>query len=217
MKNNIEKFIEYTILKPTATQAEVQKHIDEAIKYGFFGVCINPIHITFAKEKLEKSHCKIVTVIGFPLGANSTETKVFEAKNAIKAGADELDMVINIGSIKENNFDLAGTEIKKIVEVSKGIPVKVIIETDLLDKTEIINACKVSADSGAAFVKTSTGFVKNGIGATEENIKLMSEAVSPYGIQIKASGGIKDLDSAIKMINAGARRIGTSSAIISQN
>lgn len=210
---SLEKYIEHTILKPDAKTAEIKKLLDEAVSYGFFGVCINPSHIKFAKKYLKNTPIKLVTVIGFPLGANLIAIKEYETEKALEDGADEFDMVINIGAVKDNDYNKAETEIKKVVEKANGNIVKVILETDLLTREEIIEACKISISAGAHFVKTSTGFVNGGIGATVENIKLMHEIVSPYGLFVKASGGIKNKNTAIKMIEAGAMRIGTSSGV----
>ena len=213
VKIKLEKYIEHTLLKPDATEGEVKKLVNEAIKHDFLGICINPIHIEYAKRLIAGSNVKIVTVIGFPLGANLPEIKEFEAQRAIQYGADELDMVINIGAIKDKLYAKAEEDIKAVVTMAEQIPVKVILETDLLTREEIAEACKICINAGAKFVKTSTGFVKGGVGATVENIELMHEIVSPYGLEVKASGGIKDKESAIKLIEAGASRIGTSSGI----
>lgn len=210
---NLEKYVEHTLLKPEATECEVKALLDEAIKYKFLGVCINPVHVKFAREYLNNSSVKLVTVIGFPLGANLPEVKAFEAEKAVKDGADELDMVINIGALKDNDYKKVEEDIKAVVNKANGKTVKVILETDLLTKDEIVQACKASISAGANFVKTSTGFVKGGVGATVENVKLMHETVASYGLQVKASGGVKDKDTAIKMVEAGAVRIGTSSGV----
>ena len=180
---------------------------------SFFGICINPVHVDFAKKILNDSNTRIVTVIGFPLGANLSQVKKFEAEKAIQDGADELDMVINIGAIKDGAYKKAEDDIKAVVEAANGAVVKVILETDLLTQDEIRWACECSIKAGAAFVKTSTGFVKGGIGATVENIELMHEIVSPFGLGVKASGGIKDKEAAMSLIKAGASRIGTSSGV----
>ncbi|HBH18710.1 MAG TPA: deoxyribose-phosphate aldolase, partial [Cyanobacteria bacterium UBA9579] len=188
--SNLEKYIEHTILKPEATLGEVKILLDEAINYKFLGVCINPVYVRFAKEYLKDSSVKVVTVIGFPLGANTSIVKGYEAKKAVEDGADELDMVINIGAIKDKDYKKAEADIKAVVDNSGGNLVKVILETDLLTKEEIVEACKVSMAGGANFVKTSTGFVKGGVGATAENVKLMYNTVSSYGLEVKASGGV---------------------------
>jgi deoxyribose-phosphate aldolase len=210
---NLPKYIEHTVLKPEATEQDIKNILDEAIQHNFYGVCINPAYVKYAKDYIKDNSIKIVTVIGFPLGANSSETKAFEAAKAVEDGADELDMVINVGAIKNKDYKKAEQDIKKVVNSSNGRIVKVIIETDLLTQEEIIEACKISIAGGANFVKTSTGFVKGGIGATAENIKLMHDMVSSYGLQVKASGGVRDQKTAIQMIEAGAVRIGTSSGV----
>jgi deoxyribose-phosphate aldolase len=211
--SNLEKYIEHTILKPEATAEEVEKILDEAVDNGFLGVCINPVYVKMAKDYLKDSDVKVVTVIGFPLGAHLTAVKEFEAKKAAEDGADELDMVINIGALKEQNYELVEKDINAVVKAADGKPVKVIIETDLLTKEEIVKACELSVKAGAAFVKTSTGFVKGGVGATAEDVKLMYDTVSHHGLQVKASGGVRDMESTIQMIKAGASRIGTSSGV----
>ncbi|OGH98506.1 MAG: deoxyribose-phosphate aldolase [Candidatus Melainabacteria bacterium GWF2_32_7] len=210
---NLEKYIEHTILKPEATIEEVKTLLDEAINYKFIGVCINPVYVRFAKEYLKNNPVKVVTVIGFPLGASLGEVKAFEAEKAVEDGADELDMVINIGAIKDKDYKKAEEDIKQVVNKSGDKVVKVILETDLLTKEEIVEACKLCISAGADFVKTSTGFVNGGVGATVDNVKLMYETVSPYGLQVKASGGVRDKETAINMIKAGAVRIGTSSGV----
>jgi len=209
----LENYIEHTLLKPDALINDVKVLIDEAVSYKFCGICINPLYVSFAKEYLEENPLKIVTVIGFPLGANLSSTKAFETQKALEDGADELDMVIDIGAIKDKKYTRAENDIKAVVNAAGCKFVKVILETDLLSREEIIEACKVSINAGAQFVKTSTGFVKGGVGATAENVKLMYEIVSPHGMQVKASGGVKDRETAIKMIESGAARIGTSSGV----
>lgn len=214
MNKNLNLYIEHTLLKPEATLAELDKLLKEAIKYNFKGVCINPVNIKYAKQTLSNTTIKVVTVIGFPLGANLPEIKAFETAKAIKDGADEIDMVINISDVKNGQYQKAELDIKKVVEAAQGKPVKVILETDLLTKEEIIESCKICISAGASFVKTSTGFVKNGIGATVDNVKLMYDIVSPHGLQVKASGGVRDKAAMLKMIESGAVRIGTSSGIV---
>ncbi|MDD3013874.1 MAG: deoxyribose-phosphate aldolase [Candidatus Gastranaerophilales bacterium] len=211
--NNLESYIEHTLLKPDASLNDIKVLIDEAVTHKFCGICINPLYVGIAREYLEKNPLKVVTVIGFPLGANLSSVKAFEVQKALEYGADELDMVIDIGAIKDKNYKRAENDIKAVVNAAEGKFVKVILETDLLSRDEIIEACKVSINAGAQFVKTSTGFVKGGVGATVENIKLMYEIVSPHDMQVKASGGVKDKETAIKMIKAGATRIGTSSGV----
>ena len=209
----INKYIEHTLLKQDATRDEVKKILDEAIKYNFLGVCVNPCNVKFAKEYLKEKDVKIVTVIGFPLGQNTTEVKILETIDAIKNGADEIDMVINVGKLKDNDYSYIVEEISKIKQACQGHNLKVIIETDLLTKEEIKKACELSVQGGANFVKTSTGFVKNGVGAKAEDVKLMYETVKDAKIQVKASGGIRDKETAIKMIENGAVRLGTSSGV----
>lgn len=210
---NLNKYVEHTLLKQDATKAELIKLFDEAKQYNFLGVCVNPCYVELAKENLKDSDVKIVTVIGFPLGANTTKTKVFETVNAINDGADEIDMVINVTKLKDRENDYIVDEIKQIKHACQGHNLKVIIETDLLDKDEIKLACELCIKGGADFVKTSTGFVKNGVGAKVEDVKLMYDTVNFAGLQVKASGGIRDKEAAIAMIKAGAARLGTSSGI----
>ena len=209
----MEKYIEHTLLKQDATEKDFINLFEEAKKYHFLGVCVNPCYVKFAKEHLKDSDVKIVTVIGFPLGANKTEVKVYETKCAIEDGADEIDMVINVTWLKDKKYDFIVNEIKKIKEAAGSHILKVILETDLLTKDEIKKACELCIEAKADIVKTSTGFVKNGVGAKEEDVKLMYETVSPYGLQVKASGGIRDKETAEKMIKAGAARLGTSSGV----
>lgn len=209
----MEKYIEHTLLKQDAREADLIKLFDEAKEHKFFGVCVNPCYVTLAKENLKNTDVKIVTVIGFPLGANTTDVKVFETKKAIEDGADEIDMVINVTWLKDKKFDLIVNEIKKIKEACAGHNLKVILETDLLEKDEIKKACELCIEGGADLVKTSTGFVKNGVGAKVEDVKLMHDTVAPHGLLVKASGGIRDKEAAKAMIEAGASRLGTSSGV----
>ena len=209
----MEKYIEHTLLKQDATESDLVKLFEEAKKYHFFGVCINPCYVKFAHDKLKGTDVKIVTVIGFPLGANTTEVKVFETQKAIQDGADEIDMVINVTWLKDKKYDLIVNEIKRIKEACLEHNLKVILETDLLTKDEIKKACELCVQAGADLVKTSTGFVKNGVGAKAEDVKLMHDTVAPYGLLVKASGGIRDKDAAKAMIEAGASRLGTSSGV----
>lgn len=210
---DINKYIEHTILKPNLTQNELVQFLDDAKKYNFKGVCINPCHIPFCKEYLKNTDVKIVTVIGFPLGANQTSTKAFEANQAVLSGADEVDMVINITALKDGNYDYVKNDITEVVKATQGKPVKVIIETDLITKEEIKKACEICIEAGAKFVKTSTGFVKDGVGAKAEDVKLMYETVKNFGLEVKASGGMRTLEDAQKMIEAGATRLGTSAGV----
>lgn len=209
----MNKYIEHTLLKQDATKAEITKLLDEACEHKFFGVCVNPSYVKYASEYLRNSDVKIVTVIGFPLGQTTTESKVLETIDAIKNGADEIDMVLNAGKLKDNEFDFIVNEISAIKGACQGKNLKVILETDLLNAEEIEKACKLCIKGGADFVKTSTGFVKNGVGAKVEDVKLMYETVKAAGLGVKASGGVRDKESALKMIEAGASRIGTSSGV----
>ncbi len=210
---NIEKHIEHTLLKQNATKQELEKLFEEAKKYRFKGVCVNPCNVKFAKEVLKDTEVNIVTVIGFPLGANVSEVKAFETKLAIQDGADEIDMVINVSALKNRDYDLVKEDIKKVKAACGTHPLKVILETDLLEKDEIKKACELCVEAKADFVKTSTGFVKNGVGAKVEDVELMYKTVSPYGLKVKASGGIRDREKALQMLNAGAERLGTSSGV----
>ena len=203
----INKYIE------NAASNEVKKLLDEAIEYNFLGVCVNPCNVAFAKSYLKNTDIKIVTVIGFPLGQSTTEIKILETIDAVKNGADEIDMVINGGKLKDGDYDYVTDEISKIKFACQGHPLKVILETDLLTKEEITKACELCIKAKADFVKTSTGFVKNGIGAKAEDVELMYKTVSDAGLKVKASGGIRDKETALKMIEAGAVRLGTSSGV----
>ena len=212
----INKYIEHTLLKQNATREEIKKLLDEAVEYKFLGVCVNPCNVKFARQYLNetaKNEVKIVTVIGFPLGQSTTEVKILETIDAIKNGADEIDMVINGGKLEDKEFDYIIKEISQIKTACQGHNLKVIIETDLLTQEQIKTACELCIKGGADFVKTSTGFVKNGVGAKAEDVKLMYETVKASGLQVKASGGIRDKETAIKMINSGAVRLGTSSGV----
>lgn len=209
----LNKYIEHTLLKQDASKSELEKLFNEAIEHKFFGVCINPVNVAFAKEYLKNSDVKIVTVIGFPLGQNTTEIKILETIDAVKNGADEIDMVLNAGKLKDKEYNYIVDEISKIKFACQGRILKVIIETDLLTKDEIKKACELCIQAKADIVKTSTGFVKNGIGAKTEDVKLMFDTVKDFGLQVKASGGIRDKQTAINMIKAGASRLGTSSGV----
>ena len=210
---NLEQHIEHTLLKQDAKKEELEKLFEEAKKYRFKGVCVNPCNVKFAKESLKDTEVNIVTVIGFPLGANVSEVKAFETKLAIQDGADEIDMVINVSALKNRDYDLVKEDIKKVKAACGTHPLKVILETDLLEKDEIKKACELCVEAKADFVKTSTGFVKNGVGAKVEDVELMYKTVSPYGLKVKASGGIRDREKALQMLNAGAERLGTSSGV----
>ena len=212
----LNKYIEHTLLKQDATRAEITKLLEEACQYSFLGVCVNPCNVSYAHQYLkdtDRSDVKVVTVIGFPLGQATCESKVLETVDAIKNGADEIDMVINGGKLKDKEYDYIVDEISKVKSACQGRNLKVIIETDLLTKEEIKIACELCIKGGANFVKTSTGFVKNGVGAKAEDVKLMYETVKDAGLQVKASGGIRDKEAALKMLEAGAERLGTSSGV----
>lgn len=206
----INKFIDHTLLKAFATSDEIRKLCEEAKKYNFKSVCVNPVHVSLAKECLEGSDVLVCTVIGFPLGANTKEIKAFETIDAIKNGADEIDMVINIGKAKEHDYTYIEDEIKMVVAASTGKITKVIIETCYLNDEEKMNCCLAAKKAKATFVKTSTGFGTGG--ATANDIRLMRETVGP-DMGVKASGGIRNLDDLELMVENGATRIGASSGV----
>lgn len=207
---DIAKMIDHTNLKGDATTKDIEKLCEEAKKYGFASVCINPSYVPLSKDILKNTDIKVCTVIGFPLGANTSKIKFFETTEAIRNGADEIDMVINIGALKSGLDDEVKSDIAGVVAAAEGKIVKVIIETGLLNEDEKLKACKASEESGANFVKTSTGFGVSG--ATIEDIKLIRENIES-NMGIKASGSIRDLKTTLDMINAGATRIGTSSGV----
>ena len=209
----LNKYIEHTLLKQDATKSELVKLLDEAREYNFLGVCVNPVNVAFAHNYLKETDVKIVTVIGFPLGQSTTESKVLETIDAVKNGADEIDMVINSGKLKDGEFDYIINDISSVKAACQGKALKVILETDLLSSEEIKTASELCIRGGADFVKTSTGFVKNGVGAKVEDVKLMYETVKDAGLGVKASGGVRDKEAALAMIEAGATRIGTSSGV----
>ena len=206
--NNLASYIDHTLLKPIATKADILKLCEEAKQYHFASVCVNPCWVSLCAETLKGTGVKVCTVIGFPLGANTSEIKAAEAALAIKQGADEVDMVINIGALKEGNTDYVYRDILAVRKASEGKILKIIIETSYLTDEEKKIACKLSAKAGADFVKTSTGF--SNAGATAEDVKLMKEA---SGISVKASGGVRTKEDALKMIEAGASRLGASAGI----
>lgn len=209
----LNRYIEHTLLKQDAAKADFEKLFKEARDNKFFGVCVNPAYIEMACEALRGTDVKIVTVVGFPLGANKTEIKAAETALALKDGADEIDMVLNVSELKNKNYDYVSDEVAALKKVCGEHNLKVIIETDLLTKEEIVKACELCVKGGADFVKTSTGFVKGGVGAKVEDVKVMYETVSPHGLRVKASGGIKTKESALALIEAGAARLGTSSGV----
>jgi deoxyribose-phosphate aldolase len=213
---DMAKMIDYTLLKPVATVEDIKRLCEEARDYQFASVCINPILVPLASRLLSNSSVKVSTVIGFPLGASTTETKVFETRNVIKNGAQEIDMVMNLGAFKSRAYDLVRADIKAVVDATKAtgitsdIIVKVILETCYLNQEEIIIACNLARDAEADFVKTSTGFADGG--ATVEDVSLMRKTVGRE-IGVKASGGINTFIKALTMLDAGANRIGTSSGV----
>ncbi|WBW95382.1 deoxyribose-phosphate aldolase [Oceanirhabdus sp. W0125-5] len=210
-KQTLAGMIDHTVLKAATSVEDVKKVCQEAKENGFFSVCINPCNIELAAELLKDSDVKVCTVIGFPLGANTPEVKAFETKDAIAKGADEVDMVINIGRLKDKDYDYVLRDIKAVVDASKGKALsKVILENCLLTKEEIAKACELCKEAGADYVKTSTGFSTGG--ATPEDIKLMRDTVGPE-MGVKASGGVRSFDDAEKVINNGATRIGASSSV----
>lgn len=202
------KYIDHTLLKPESTKQQVQTIIDEAKQYDFATVMVNPCWIPFVKPQLEGTDVKAACVIGFPLGANTKAVKVFETKDAIANGADEIDMVLNIGMLKDKEDAYVIDEIKAVKEACGDLCLKVIIETCLLTDEEKVRACKDVVEAGADFVKTSTGFSTHG--ATVEDVKLMHEAVQGSEVKVKAAGGVKTRADFEAMLQAGAERIGTS-------
>ena len=206
----IQDYIDHTLLKPTAIPSDIEKLCQEAKDYKFQAVCVNGCYTKFAKEQLKNSQVKLAVVVGFPLGAMSTESKVFEAKDSVANGADEIDMVINLGWLKSGKLELVEREISEIKKAIGHKVLKVIIETCYLTQDEKIKACELAVKAGADFVKTSTGFGEGG--ATLEDVKLMKKVVGNKA-KIKASGGIKNRATALKYISLGVSRIGTSSGI----
>ncbi len=207
---DVAALIDHTLLKPNATQEEIVKLCEEAKKYNFASVCVNPTYVSLCKQLLKDTPVKVCTVVGFPLGATTPTVKAIEAKEAIANGADEIDMVINISALKSGNYQLVLDDIKAVREATRGKILKVIIETAYLTKEEKIKACELAKQAGADFVKTSTGFGPSG--ATAEDVALMRSVVGPK-MGVKASGGIRTLADAKKMIQAGATRIGASASV----
>jgi deoxyribose-phosphate aldolase len=206
----LSKYIDHTLLKATATEEEIFNLCAEANKYNFASVCVNPGYVEFAHNLLNGTDVKVCTVIGFPLGANTKEVKAFETTKAIADGADEVDMVINIGLAKNHEFDLVYEDIKAVVDAANGVLVKVIIETCYLTDEEKIEVCKKAKEAGADFVKTSTGFGTSGAKASD--VKLMRETVG-MEMGVKASGGIRTKEDFLAMIEAGATRVGCSAGV----
>ena len=217
-KNNSEKlrpediaqYIDHTLLKPEATRAQIQKLCEEALSHKFYAVCVNSSMISVCKEILRNSPVKIAAVVGFPLGVCDTSTKVFETTRAINLGATEIDMVVHLGAVKSQDWSYIEKDLKEVVLAAQGYPVKVILETHMLNEEEKRKVCEISLLVGAHFVKTATGFT--GGGATVEDVTLMKSIVQNKA-QVKASGGVRDFATAVNMIQAGATRIGTSSGV----
>lgn len=213
-RRELAKRIEQTRLGPAVTRADVEKLCEEARNYGFYGVCVNPCHVARAKALLQDSEVRIITVVGFPHGANAAEVKAAEAEQAIRDGADELDMVLRIGALKERDFAVLLEELEAVRnEIRKSprpITLKAILETALLTDDEKVAACILTRAAGADFVKTSTGFGPGG--ATLEDVRLLKRTVGD-GMGVKAAGGIRDYETAVAMLEAGADRIGTSSGV----
>ncbi|KUH33101.1 2-deoxyribose-5-phosphate aldolase [Thermococcus celericrescens] len=211
---DIAGYIDHTNLKAYATADDIKRLCDEAVEYGFYAVCVNPYRVKLARDYLREkgANVKVASVIGFPLGATPTEVKVFEAERALDDGADELDMVINIGALKDGDYEYVRKDIAEVVKVAhaRGAKVKVIIETCYLTEEEKVKACELAKEAGADFVKTSTGFGTGG--ATVEDVRLMRKVVGPE-MGVKAAGGIRTYEQAVAMVEAGATRIGTSSGI----
>lgn len=204
---NYNKMIDHTVLKADTPLETVKRICDEAMEYGFASVCINPCHVAYCADYLKDSDVNVCTVIGFPLGANTSAVKAFETKDAISNGADEIDMVMNIGALKDKNYDLVRNDVKAVVEAANGTLVKVILETCLLTEDEIKKACELCVEAKADYVKTSTGFSTRG--ATIEDVQIMKAAVQGKA-KVKAAGGVRTHEDMVKIIEAGADRIGTS-------
>lgn len=207
---NLAKLIDHTLLKPAATQVQIKRLCDEARTHGFASVCVNPYWVKFAKKQLKGSGVKVCSVIGFPLGATPANVKAFEAQQAVKDGAAELDMVLNIGALKSGDQTTVLKDIRAVRKACPGKILKVIIETSELTRTEKIAACRLAAKAGADFVKTSTGFSASG--ANAQDVALMRQSI-PVTMQVKASGGVRTLADFQTMLSAGATRIGTSGGV----
>lgn len=207
---NVNKYIDHTVLKPETTKSQILTLCEEAKQYDFASVCVNPTWVSTCAEQLKGTDVKVCTVIGFPLGATLKEVKAFETKCAIEAGATEIDMVINIGAAKDQNWELVYEDIKAVVDAANGVLVKVIIETCLLTDEEKVKACEMSVKAGANFVKTSTGFSTGG--ATAADVALMRQTVGE-NVGVKASGGVRTSEDMKVMVEAGANRIGTSGGV----
>lgn len=207
----LANYIDHTLLKPEARACDIEKLCNEAREFGFASVCVNPTWTALCARMLQNSSVKVCSVIGFPLGAQHIETKVLEAQRIVAEGAAEIDMVINIGRLRDAEWDYVGGEIRNVVRSIAPATVKVIIETCLLSDSEKVKACELARAAGAHFVKTSTGFSYKG--ATVEDVRLMRAAVGP-DLGVKAAGGIRDYETALAMIEAGANRIGASASVL---
>jgi len=212
-RETLARMIDHTLLKPTATEEDFVKLCDEAKEYGFACACVSPTYVSLAAKLLEGTDVKVCTVVSFPLGSNTTEVKMFEAENAVKNGAQEIDMVVNIGALKAGKYDLVERDMGSVIRTVKAhgdITVKCIIDTCYLTKEEKVKVCLLAKQTGADYVKTSTGFGTHG--ATVEDVKLI-RATLGREVGVKASGGIRTLKDTVAMIEAGASRIGTSTAV----
>lgn len=209
-KDQIAGMIDHTELKSSSGKSKIKNLCDEAKLFGFISVCVNPYYVKYAYEQLRDSAVIVCSVIGFPLGMNTTKIKAAEAEKAMKEGAQEIDMVINVGALRDKNFDFVLKDIRTVVSASVPAHLKVILETCYLTDEEIVKACQICVEAGAHFVKTSTGF--GAFGAFEDHVRLMRQTVGP-NIGVKASGGINSLKDAIRMIEAGADRLGTSAGV----
>ncbi|WP_179007704.1 deoxyribose-phosphate aldolase [Winogradskyella forsetii] len=210
----LNRYIDHTLLSASATESEILKLCEEAVKYNFYSVCVNSSYVPIAKQALGRSEVKICSVVGFPLGAMSTEAKIFEAKNAIDQGATEIDMVMNIGRLKSKNHVAVLKDISAVKRAIGLTTLKVILEISELSKNEIVKACEICIDAKADFVKTSTGFSKSG--ATLTAVKIMRKTVKDK-LKVKASGGIRDVETALKYIEVGSDRIGASAGVSMMN
>ena len=208
--NPIARIIDHTLLAPDATPEMVEGLCREAIEHGFYSVCVSPVFVPLARDKLADSPVRVCTVVGFPAGVNESDVKAYETRLAIKRGADEIDMVMNIGAAKAGDWEKVGFDVESVVKSAWGKLVKVILETCLLTDAEKLRACEVCVAAGAGFVKTSTGFSHGG--ATEADVRLLRAAVGP-DVGVKASGGIRDYETACRMVEAGATRLGASSSV----
>jgi len=206
----LAKYIDHTLLASDASRAQIATLCQEARDHGFYSVCVNSGQVPYAAQLLTGASVKVCAVVGFPLGAGLSDTKAFEAQRAIAAGAGEIDMVLNIGALKDGLFEVVRDDIALVKQACGAVPLKVILETCLLDEAQKVRACEISRELNVAFVKTSTGFSRSG--ATLEDVALMRKVVGT-AVQVKASGGVRDYATAVAMIEAGATRLGTSSGI----